>query len=117
MSHVRAVLGLPVKEQGRILKAAEDEVWTVEQMEREVATSRKELKTGARRGRPPLPQEGGRKHVNVNNAAELKGLEDHFRVVISIIPARYDLTMYLRMLRMDGEMDFPRGERGPRCCR
>ena len=55
VSHVRAVLGLPIKEQERILETAEEEAWTVERIEQEVASSRKELETGVRRGRRPLP--------------------------------------------------------------
>ena len=47
---------------------------------------------------------GAVKYVNVNNSEELKGLDDSFRVIISTIPAKYDPAMYLRMLRMDGEM-------------
>jgi len=55
VSHVRAVLGLPMKEQERILSAAEEKAWTVDRIEQEVAKSRKELETGAKRGRPALP--------------------------------------------------------------
>lgn len=47
---------------------------------------------------------GAVKYVNVKNADELKGLENQFRVILSTIPAKYDLGMYLRMLRIDGEM-------------
>jgi len=47
---------------------------------------------------------GAVKYVNVNNPDELKGLESTFRVVISTIPAKYDLAMYLKMLQIDGEM-------------
>jgi len=47
---------------------------------------------------------GAVKYVNVNNPEELKGLDDSFRVIISTIPAKYDPAMYIRMLRIDGEM-------------
>ena len=55
VSHVRAVLGLPIKEQERFLETAEEGAWTVGRIEQEVASSRKELETGVRRGRRPLP--------------------------------------------------------------
>jgi len=54
MSHARAVLGLPTKEQERILGTADDEAWTVEQIEQEVATTRKDVATRAQRCRRPL---------------------------------------------------------------
>jgi uncharacterized zinc-type alcohol dehydrogenase-like protein len=47
---------------------------------------------------------GAVSYVNVRNPEELKGLDDSFRVIISTIPAKYDPTMYLRMLKMDGDM-------------
>jgi len=47
---------------------------------------------------------GAVKYVNVNNPQEMKGLEDSYRVIISTIPSSYDPAMYLKMLKMDGEM-------------
>jgi uncharacterized zinc-type alcohol dehydrogenase-like protein len=47
---------------------------------------------------------GAVKYVNVNHPEELKGLDNSFRVVISTIPAKYDPAMYLRMLKLDGEL-------------
>jgi Zn-dependent alcohol dehydrogenases len=47
---------------------------------------------------------GAVKYVNVNNPEELKGMEDQFSFIISTIPAKYDPMMYVRMLRMDGEL-------------
>jgi len=47
---------------------------------------------------------GAVKYVNVNNPNELKGFENSFRVIISTIPAKYDVDMYMRMLKIDGEM-------------
>ena len=47
---------------------------------------------------------GAGKYVNVHKPEELKGLDDSFRVILSTIPSKYDPAMYLRMLRMDGEM-------------
>lgn len=47
---------------------------------------------------------GAVKYVNVNNADELKGMSNSFRVIISTIPSKYDPSMYMRMLKIDGEM-------------
>lgn len=47
---------------------------------------------------------GAVKYVNVRNPEELKGLDNSFRVVISTIPAKYEPAMYLKMLKLDGEM-------------
>lgn len=47
---------------------------------------------------------GAKKFVNVNNPEELKGMDNSFRVIISLIPAKYDVGMYLKMLKVDGEM-------------
>jgi alcohol dehydrogenase (NADP+) len=47
---------------------------------------------------------GAVKYVNVSNPEELKGLDNSFRVIINTIPAKYDPAMYLKMLRVDGEM-------------
>lgn len=47
---------------------------------------------------------GAVKYINVNNPEELKGLENTYKTIISTIPKKYDLNMYLRMLKMDGEL-------------
>lgn len=47
---------------------------------------------------------GAVKYVNVHKPEELKGLDNSFRVIINTIPLKYDPAMYLKMLRMDGEM-------------
>lgn len=47
---------------------------------------------------------GAVKYVNVNNPEELKGLGNQFSFIISTIPAKYDPMMYMRMLKIDGEM-------------
>ncbi len=47
---------------------------------------------------------GAVKYVNVKNPDELKGLENSFRVILSTIPAKYDLSIYLKMLKVDGDM-------------
>lgn len=47
---------------------------------------------------------GAMKYVHVRTPEELMGLDDSFRVIISTIPAKYNPAMYLRMLKMDGEM-------------
>lgn len=57
------------------------------------------------------PGTGAVKYVNVNNAEELKGLDNTFRVIISTIPAKYDVAMYVKMLKMDGDMVVGRPSR------
>lgn len=47
---------------------------------------------------------GAKQFVHVNNPEELKGLENKFRVIISLIPSAYDVSIYLNMLKVDGEM-------------
>jgi uncharacterized zinc-type alcohol dehydrogenase-like protein len=47
---------------------------------------------------------GAVKFVNVNNPNELKGLDNTYKVIISTIPAKYDLNMYLRMLKLTGDL-------------
>jgi len=47
---------------------------------------------------------GAKRYVNVRNPEELKGLDNSFRVILSTIPANYDPTMYLKMLKLDGEL-------------
>jgi uncharacterized zinc-type alcohol dehydrogenase-like protein len=55
-------------------------------------------------------------YVNVNNAEEREGLQEKFSFIISTIPAKYDPIMYVRMLKMDGELaivGLPAGENTP----
>jgi alcohol dehydrogenase (NADP+) len=47
---------------------------------------------------------GAVKYVDVSNPEEFKSLDNSFRVIINTIPAKYDPAMYLKMLRVDGEM-------------
>ena len=47
---------------------------------------------------------GAVNYFNVRNPEELKGLDNSFRVIISTIPAKYDPAMYLKMLKLDGEL-------------
>ena len=47
---------------------------------------------------------GAVKYVNVKNPDELKGLDNTYRVILSTIPTKYDLSMYLKMLKVDGDM-------------
>lgn len=47
---------------------------------------------------------GATKYVNVNNPEEWKGLENSFRVILSTIPAKFNVEQYVRMLKVDGEM-------------
>ena len=47
---------------------------------------------------------GAKRYVNVNNPEELKGLENSFSVIISTIPAKFNVEQYVSMLKVDGEM-------------
>jgi uncharacterized zinc-type alcohol dehydrogenase-like protein len=47
---------------------------------------------------------GAVKYVNVNNPEELKGLNNTLRVIINTIPANYNPLMYVKMLKIGGEM-------------
>lgn len=47
---------------------------------------------------------GAVRYVNVNNPEELKGLEKQFDFILSTIPARYEPAMYLKMLKLDGQL-------------
>ena len=47
---------------------------------------------------------GAARYVNVNNPEELNGLENSFRVIVSTIPASFNVEQYVRMLKVDGEM-------------
>jgi hypothetical protein len=55
VSHVRAVLALPEKDQRRLLDQAENKEWTVVELEKAVAKAKKKLKTESSAGRKPLP--------------------------------------------------------------
>ncbi|MCC8181184.1 MAG: NAD(P)-dependent alcohol dehydrogenase [Planctomycetes bacterium] len=46
---------------------------------------------------------GAKRYVNVNNPEDLKGLENTFDFILSTIPANYDMNMYLRMLKFNGD--------------
>lgn len=47
---------------------------------------------------------GAVKYVNVNNNNDLQNLDNTLDYIISAIPARYDLNMYMSMLKRGGEM-------------
>ena len=47
---------------------------------------------------------GASRYVNVNNADEMKGLNNTFDFIISTIPANYEPIQYVAMLKMGGEM-------------
>lgn len=47
---------------------------------------------------------GAKRYVNVNNPEELNGLNNSFKMILNLIPANYDVAMYIRMLKVDGEM-------------
>ncbi|MBK0368679.1 NAD(P)-dependent alcohol dehydrogenase [Flavobacterium agrisoli] len=49
---------------------------------------------------------GAVKYVNVNNPEDLKGLDNSLNFIISTIPASYDPNIYLKMLKIDGQMAF-----------
>lgn len=46
---------------------------------------------------------GAKKYVNVSNPDELEGLDNSFDFILSTIPAKYDMNMYLKMLKYNGE--------------
>lgn len=47
---------------------------------------------------------GATHYVNVNNPDELKGLDRTFDFILSTIPAKYEPVMYLKMLKLDGQL-------------
>lgn len=47
---------------------------------------------------------GAKRYVNVNNPDELNGLEKEFDFILSTIPAKYEPSMYLKMLKPDGQL-------------
>ena len=59
---------------------------------------------------------GAVKYVNVNNANELKNVNNSLNYIISTIPAYYDVNMYMRMLKRGGTMcllGLPRSSKMP----
>lgn len=59
---------------------------------------------------------GAIKYVNVRNPEELKGLSNQFDFIISTIPVKYEPIMYVRMLKIGGEMaivGLPANENAP----
>lgn len=46
---------------------------------------------------------GASRYVNINNPEDLKGLDRTFDFILSTIPAKYDMTMYMKMLKLDGQ--------------
>ncbi|MCL2117391.1 MAG: NAD(P)-dependent alcohol dehydrogenase [Planctomycetaceae bacterium] len=54
--------------------------------------------------REPAREMGAVRYVNLRNEDELKGLNNSFHLIISTIPVRFDVDMYLRMLKVDGTM-------------
>lgn len=47
---------------------------------------------------------GAVKYVNVNNSEDLKGLDHTQHFILSTIPAAYDPGLYLKMLKIDGQL-------------
>lgn len=47
---------------------------------------------------------GAARYVNVNDPDELKGMERTFDFILSTIPAKYDPVMYMKMLKIDGQL-------------
>ena len=47
---------------------------------------------------------GAIRYVNVNNPEELKGLNNTFDFILSTIPAKYEPVMYLKMLKLNGQL-------------
>ena len=59
---------------------------------------------------------GAVKYVNVNNNNDLQNLDNTLDYIISTIPTRYDLNMYMAMLKRGGEMavlGLPPNENNP----
>ena len=47
---------------------------------------------------------GATKYVNVNNIENIEELNNSFKMILNLIPANYDVAMYLKMLKVDGEL-------------
>lgn len=47
---------------------------------------------------------GAKRYVNVNNPDDLKNLNNSLDFILSTIPSNYDMNMYLKMLKYDGQM-------------
>jgi uncharacterized zinc-type alcohol dehydrogenase-like protein len=47
---------------------------------------------------------GATKYVNVNNPEDLKGLDRTFDFILSTIPAKYAPVMYMKMLKLNGQL-------------
>lgn len=47
---------------------------------------------------------GATRYVNVNNPDDMKGLEGTFDFILSTIPAAYAPVMYMKMLKIDGQL-------------
>lgn len=47
---------------------------------------------------------GAVRYVNVNRPEELKGLNNTFDFILSTIPAKYEPVMYMKMLKLDGQL-------------
>lgn len=49
-------------------------------------------------------QMGATKYVNINNPGDLEGLNNSFKIILSTIPANFDVAMYIKMLRVNGSL-------------
>ncbi len=47
---------------------------------------------------------GAVRYVNVNKSEELNGLDKTFDFILSTIPAKYEPAMYMKMLKLDGQL-------------
>jgi uncharacterized zinc-type alcohol dehydrogenase-like protein len=47
---------------------------------------------------------GATKYVNVRDSNQLKGLDNSLNYILSTIPASYEPNMYLKMLKIDGQL-------------
>lgn len=47
---------------------------------------------------------GATRYVNVNNPDDLKNLNNAFSFILSTIPSNYDMNMYLKMLKFNGQL-------------
>jgi uncharacterized zinc-type alcohol dehydrogenase-like protein len=47
---------------------------------------------------------GAVRYVNLRNEDDLEGFNNSFHLILSTIPVKFDVDMYLRMLKIDGTM-------------
>jgi hypothetical protein len=80
LSHVRAVLGLPVEVQNRLLKLAEEERWTVARLERETLGIRPSARPNGGRTAVAPYIKSIRRIFQLTSPEALQGLDDWARL-------------------------------------